>query len=76
MKRIPYVVKEKHFIHSLHERKKNSSAIKKLINNASEIQMRAIYEIVGNGVQNPHLTKINMQHFRRIKQKGHHKYFR
>ena len=38
--------------------------------------MRAIYEIVGNGVQNPHLAKINMQHFRRIKRKGHHKYFR
>ena len=76
MKRLPYIVKEKHFIHSLHQKRKRPAALKKMIKNASQNQMRAIHEIVGNSVQNPHLVRLTSPHLQRIKRKGHHKYFR
>ena len=75
MKRVPYIVKEKHFIHSLHKKRRSPTALKKLIRNASHNQMGAIHEIVGNSVQNPHLVRLTASHLHRIKRKGQHKYF-
>lgn len=76
VRKTPFVVREREFLHNLHRRKNKPKSLQNTIRNASSGQIRAIYEVVGNGVRNPHVARLHLNNLQQIKRRGQHKYFR
>ena len=71
-----YVITERSFLQKLHDKRKNPRGLQATIRDASNNQIRAIYEVVGNSVKNPKLVRLHLGNLRDIKKNRQHKYFK
>ena len=76
VRKTPFIVQEREFLQNLHHKKNKPKSLQNMITNGSGGQIRAIYEVVGNGVRNPHVARLHLNNLQQIKRRGQHKYFR